>query len=623
MKISKVCRFIDNDQGFVHTLEAIMGIFIIIGVLLFATGGFPYMTQKTGEHSKVQLVNIGRDALDIIELTPVTNIFGNYSRSAGVYRQYFLVANKTFVSPGENINFTVYYIDTNQIVYKNLTLEQTILGLKSVIGTKPINGSTIWSFSTIGEYNIRVYEGNPDSPISWSNYVTITVGRYFLHTDVDGISENGSKVVDGIVYDVNNFGVPDMAIQILDYKYDLVNSSVANTSSERIIEDFENIGGWVSNKNFGLNTIKTQGSFSISVDSSDNSNFYLKKTDILSYKLLRYDNLSFDFFSDSIEETINVELSKNGTDDKIIWRDMPVQNTGWNKIKIVLMNPDIILGNLSIQDIIQNIDTINISINVNSGSGIGNYLFDNLIVSAGSFSFMWPISGPGTTGTYYIQAMDSSGNISNRHRIIYSAMNGGIGFIYSTEEVIYETDSTEIILIPNTKSDKFQNSNSFNINQKFYNNYDTNKIHISDPISPGLKVIFTANTSGDYYIFFGNTGQGGQGQGDPAAAAKTNTILIRVLPFQSDCIFGSCKVKCAGLDMDELNTYMRLFIPYYINYNMYLITPDGRLCTECPEFQETINSYPTDEAVTVNKILHIKTIKGEGLRELRMTLWYK
>ena len=178
-------------------------------------------------------------------------------------------------------------------------------------------------------------------------------------------------------------------------------------------------------------------------------------------------------------------------------------------------------------------------------------------------------------------------------------------------------------MIPNTKSDKFQNSNNFNINQKFYNNYDVNKIYISDPIGSGLRVTFTANTSGDYYIFYGNTGQGGQGGGDPAAAAKTNTILIRVLPFQSDCIFGDCKPKCAGLDMDELNTYMRLFIPYYINYNMYLITPDGRLCTECPEFQEITNGYPTDEAVTVNKVLHIKTINGEGLRELRMTLWYK
>lgn len=619
MKILKMYRFIDDDQGFVHTLEAVIGIFIIIGVLLFATGGFPYTAQKTGEHSKVQLVNIGRDALDIIELTPVTNIFGNYSRSAGVYRQYFLVANKTFVYPGENINFTVYYIDTNQIVYKTLTLEKTVLGLKSVVGTKPINGSTIWSFSTMGEYNIRVYEGDPNNPTSWSNYITITVGRYFLHTDIDGISENGSKVVDGIVNDINNLGVSNMAIQILDYKYNMVNGSVTNTSSERIIEDFENVGGWISNKNLGLNTIKTQGNFSISIDSYDNSNFYLRKTNISGYKLLRYDNLSFDFFSNNIEDTVGVELSKNNTTDKLVWNNIPVQNVGWNKIKISLMNPDFVIGNLSIQDI----DTANISVNINSGSGIGSYLFDNLIVSAGSFSFVWPISGPGTTGTYYIQAIDSYGNTSNRHRIIYSATNGGIGFIYSTEEVIYETDSTEIILIPNTKNDKFQNSNNFNINQKFYNNYDTNKIHISDPIGSGLRVIFTANTSGDYYIFYGNTGQGGQGQGDPAAAAKTNTILIRVLPFRSDCIFGTCKVKCAGLDMDELNTYMRLFIPYYINYNMYLITPDGRLCTECPEFQEITNSYPTDEAVTVNKIIHIKTINGEGLRELRMTLWYK
>ena len=101
MKILRLkgSRFINNDQGFIHTLEAILGISIILGVILFATAGFPYMTQKTGEHSKVQLVNIGRDTLDIIELTPITDIFGNYSKSAGVYRQYFLLTDKTFFAP--------------------------------------------------------------------------------------------------------------------------------------------------------------------------------------------------------------------------------------------------------------------------------------------------------------------------------------------------------------------------------------------------------------------------------------------------------------------------------------------------------------------------------------------
>lgn len=602
--------FINNDQGFVHTLEAIIGTIIIIGVIIFTTGGFPYTAQKTGEHSKIQLVDIGRDSLDLIELTPITDIFSNYSKAAGVYRQYTLVADKTIVSPGESINFTVYYLDTNQIVNKTLTLEKTILGLKNPIGTKPINGSTNWNFSTIGEYNIRAYEGNPDSPTGWSNYITIIVGYYYLDTDINGISENGSKVVDGAIYNTNWSGIPNLTVQILDYKYTVVNSSAIITSYFRTIENFESLSGWNSNGNLGLDTIRTQGSYSISV--SGISNYYIRKTNS-PYKLLRYDNLSFDFFSNTGGEVVNVELSKNNTSNRMVWSNIHVQNSDWNKINIELKNPDSIIGNLSIQDI----DTINISV-----TGGNDNLFDNLTVSAGSFSFIWPISGPGSTGTYYLQAVDPYGGVSNRHRIIYSAMNSGVGTIYSIDDVIYETDSTEIILIPNTRNDKFQNSNNFNINQNFYNQYDHNKIYISDPIGSGLKVTFTANTSGDYYIFYGNTGQGG-GTGDPAAAAKTNTILIRVLPFQSSCLFGDCKPKCSGLDMDDLNTYMRLFIPYYINYNMYLINPDGTLCKDCPDFKEMINGYPTDEAITVNKIFHIKTINGEYLRELRLVLWYK
>lgn len=607
-------RILNNDHGFIHTLEAIIGIFVIIGVIMFTAGGLPYTVQKTGEHSKVQLVNIGRDALDVIELTPITDIFGNYSKSAGVYRQYFLVADKTIVNPGENINFTVYYLDSSEIVYKILTLEQTILGLKSPISTKPINGTTTWNFSTIGEYNIRVYEGNPDNPTGWSNYVTILVGHYYLYTDVHGISENGSKLVEGIVHNTDKVGVPGLAIQILDYKYTVLNNSATVTNQERILENFESVSGWASNKNLMSSAVRTQGSFSISVNSAED--FYIRKTKSAGYQLIKYDNLSFDFFSDSIDETVDVELSKNNTSNKLIWNNIHISNIGWNKIKVELNNPGTIIGSLSAQDI----DTVTIRVsNINSSS----YLFDNLTASAGSFRFMWPITGPGSTGTYYVQAIDSGGNISNRHRIIFSKTNSGIGHIYTLEDVIYETDSIEIFLIPNTKNDKFQNSNNFNINQKFYNSYDTNKIHISDPIDPDkLKVVFTANTSGDYYIFYGNTGQGG-GAGDPAGAAKTNTILIKVLPFQSDCIFGDCKPKCAGLDMDELNLYMRLLLPYYINYNMYLINPDGRLCEDCPEFKEIVNGYPSNEAVTVNKLFHIKTVNGEYIRELRMVLWYK
>ena len=614
MKILKICRIIDNDQGFVYTLEAILGIFVILGVVMFATGGFPYTTQKTGEHSKVQLVNIGRDALDLIELTPITDIFSNYSRSAGVYRQYYLVANKTFVRPGENINFTVYYMDTNQIVNNTLILEQTVLGLKTALSTKPINGSVVWNFSTIGEYNIRAYEGNPDTPTSWSNYVTIIVGYYHLYTDIDGISENGSKIVDGIVYGTNNSGAPNLIIQILNYDYSVANNSATKTSSERVIENFESTNNWISNGNLGINTTRTQGSYSVWVNGI--SNYWIKKTNN-SYKLLRYDNLSFDFFSNSGAEIISVELSKNNTTNKLVWNNVQIQNFGWNKINLELKNPDSVIGNLLVQDI----DTVNISV-----IGGDNNLFDNLTVSAGSFSFVWPIT---STGSYYIQAIDSSGNTSNKHRIIYSKKNGGLGYIYALEYTIYETDSTKIILIPNKDSDNLDPIGGFKINLEKYKAgcYDLNKINMTlDPNDPKKRTVtFTGNIAGDYYIFYGETGGGcGVGPGlDPANGAKTNGIVIHVLPFQSNCLVGDCKPKCSGLDMDDLNVYMRLFIPYYINYNMYLINPDGSLCKDCPEFQEMINGYPTDEAVTVNKIFHIKTINGEYLRELRIISWYK
>ena len=69
---------------------------------------------------------------------------------------------------------------------------------------------------------------------------------------------------------------------------------------------------------------------------------------------------------------------------------------------------------------------------------------------------------------------------------------------------------------------------------------------------------------------------------------------------------------------------MRLNMPAYVNYNLYLVNPDGTLCDICPEFTEMINGYPTGEAVTVNKIIHLNQSRDLGfIRELRMVLWYK
>lgn len=622
--IKTIKTIIDDKSGAVYTIEAIIGVILIIGAVMFMSNIMPYTAQKTGEHSKVQLVNVGRDVLDLIELTPITDIFSNYSQAQGVNRTYTLVANKTFVRPGEPINFTVYYLDSDNIVTETLTLEHTVLGLNQRTNLTTITGTRIWSFPLVGEYNIRAID-TFSNPTKWSNSVTIVVGYYFLETDVNGIYDSGDKNVNGIVYDTNGSGVSNLSIRILDYKYDCYPNSTcpafAKTNYGRIIEDFEDVNGWLNSSGNNLtlnNTMKTEGNFSLSINLSGNGGgFWIRKTNNTGYKLFEYDNISLDIFA-SESDQIDIELSKNNTSNKFIWTNINLQNNSWNKINIQLRYPDIIIGNMAVQDI----DTINISVSGLGGSGNGNryYFFDNLAANAGSFSFIWPNA---SAGTYYIQAIDSNGSLSNRHRIIYSGNNPDDLGVICCDAVIYETDSINITLFPSGPNKKFQQNNNFNINQIFYNQYDKSKIVLSDPISPNNTVVtLTAYTAGDYYIFYGNTAQGG-GQGDPAKAAKTNSILIRVLPLRSVCLFSDCKPKCSGLSMEDLNLYMRLFVPPNINYNLYLINPDGTLCKDCPDFKEITNGYPTDEAVTVNKIFRFKTVSTEYMRELRMILWYK
>ncbi|VVB96050.1 Uncharacterised protein [uncultured archaeon] len=485
-------KFINDESGFTYTLEAILGITLILGTVLFVTGNIPNTAQKTEEHSKVQLVNIGRDALDLVELTPITDIFGSYSKMMGVYRDYLLVANKKYAEPGEPVNFTVFYLDTSDIVYKNLTLEQTILGLKTPVNSTTIYGNKTWSFLNPGEYNFKAFEGTSSDPITWSNYVTVKIGDYFLESDIYGISDVGDRNVSGVVFLANETGAPGLNINLLDADY-------------------------------------------------------------------------------------------------------------------------------------KEVDTLPPTNPVNITSDLGN------------FSFIWPnMSGKYGSGTYYIQAKNNiTGKVSNTHRIIYSGGSGSKGTL-CCNAVINETES--VILKINVSGNI--NLQELNINQVFYKEtggsvndsiVDKIKIDFVNPLcnSPGYKgdcseLIFTGYIAGDYYIFYGNTAMGkGSEPKDPAAASKTNGILVRVLPLNGKCLFGECKPKCSGLNMTNLSIYMDRFVPEYVNYNLYLINPDGTLCLDCPEFQEIINGYPTDEAATVNKLFHLKTISTEYLRELRMVLWYK
>ncbi len=68
-------------------------------------------------------------------------------------------------------------------------------------------------------------------------------------------------------------------------------------------------------------------------------------------------------------------------------------------------------------------------------------------------------------------------------------------------------------------------------------------------------------------------------------------------------------------------------MPPYVNYNLYLIGPNGSRFTRCPDFPtgQLINGYLTPEAVAVSKLAHIKyePTEVDNIVEYRMVLWYK
>ena len=605
-------KLIENDHGLTYTLEAILGVVLILSTVLFFTNSLPYVAQKTGEHSKVQLMNIGRDNLDLIEVTPVVDINPKYW-DGQVYRNYTLVADKKFVMPGENVTFTVYTLGYTEIVYHNLTLRRSVLGLNTETDIGIINGTMVTNFSSVGDYNVRAVElfGNKDDVLTWSNCVTIKVGYYFLDSDITGISIAGDMNISGFVYNSTGSGVPGLTIEILDYDSDILVSPVNYTGYGIIVDDCNDTSFWDSSSDIILNTTNISGisgNYSISVKGE--SSFWLKRNSSTLYNFNQDDILSFYFFSKNANESIIVELS-NSSDSvtgKLTWNNTNPLNLDWNKINAILKYPDKAEGNITVE----NADTIEIT--VSNISNNEDYLFDNFIAGEGRFSFIWPPDLTKKAGSYYIQAIDSDDNTSNRHRIVFAVF----GLISSDNYVIFEGESTNIILSPESKLGDLAPNSSFDINLISYNQYDTNKIYLSPAIDDDMTVPLTAYTAGDYYIFYGETSPN-----DPAAASKTNTILIHVLPIDGkDVLYHES--NCGGINITQLNEYMRLNMPPYVNYNLYLINPDGTLCHDCPEFTEIINGYPTGEAVTVNKVIHLNQARDLGfIRELRMVLWYK
>ncbi len=167
-----------------------------------------------------------------------------------------------------------------------------------------------------------------------------------------------------------------------------------------------------------------------------------------------------------------------------------------------------------------------------------------------------------------------------------------------------------------------------NLNNIFVNNVrygDQSQISITPYPGDNKNATLTANIAGDYYIHLGEINS----FFDNANGAKTNSLLIHVLPLVPAT--GVTEPHC--VNATELNPYVRRYMPAYVNYNLYLIGLTGNKFTRCPDFKdpvsgslgEIINGYPTAEAVTVNRLAHIKyePTNVDNIVEYRMVLWYK
>ncbi len=254
-------KMIVKDQsGFTYTLEAILGIFLIMGTVIYVTANMPYTAQKTGEHSKVQLMNIGRDTLDLTLITPVYETCPSCVNPQ-VHRKYLLVVDKTFVMPGETVNFTVTYSDGTQ-VNKWLTLQNTTLGTGDPFkNMTKIYNTVNWSWSDSPQ-NLSTFsiQAN-DFSGGISNIVTIKVGWYFLDSNTNGVYGDGN--VSGVVYYPNYIPAPNLTISLFGPLSTACQANYPNITKTNATGNFS--FGWPS-------YIKTYGLYYIiATDSSSHS----------------------------------------------------------------------------------------------------------------------------------------------------------------------------------------------------------------------------------------------------------------------------------------------------------------------------------------------------------------
>ena len=101
-------KTLDDESGITYTLEAILGVLLIIGTIIYMTGNLPYTSQKTGDFSKVQLMNLGRDNLDLIAIDT-----GNTC-----INETYLLEYKINYFPAY-VNYNFYLISPDGTIFKN------------------------------------------------------------------------------------------------------------------------------------------------------------------------------------------------------------------------------------------------------------------------------------------------------------------------------------------------------------------------------------------------------------------------------------------------------------------------------------------------------------------------
>ncbi|MCE8428234.1 MAG: hypothetical protein J5U19_07605 [Candidatus Methanoperedens sp.] len=101
-------RFFDEESGITYTMEAILGVLLIIGTIIYMTGNLPYSAQKTADYSRVQLMNTGRDNLDLMAID-----IGEKCINETYLKEYKSNYSAAFV------NYNFYLISPNGSIFKN------------------------------------------------------------------------------------------------------------------------------------------------------------------------------------------------------------------------------------------------------------------------------------------------------------------------------------------------------------------------------------------------------------------------------------------------------------------------------------------------------------------------